>query len=73
LTCSFFNSPFALASTATIIPISLEARFSSLCVRIAVVPCTTTPVFIPRLLISYFQTSSPVCGLMAYTTPSLAP
>jgi hypothetical protein len=30
LTCSFLISPFAVASTAVIIPISLEFKFSSL-------------------------------------------
>src|SRR5688500_16867846 len=73
LTCAGLMSPFAVASTATILPISLESRFSSLCVTIAVVPCTTTPVLSPRLLISYLHTGSPVCGLIAWISPSLAP
>jgi hypothetical protein len=60
-----FSAPFIEASSAAIIPISLESRFSSLCVMMAVVPRTTTPVLSPRFETSIFQTGSPVCGLTA--------
>jgi hypothetical protein len=64
-TFSVLISPFVAASTATIMPISFDARFSSEWVRIAVPLWTTAPVLMPRFEISYFQTISPVCGLMA--------
>ena len=50
LTFSFFRAPVADASTPARSPISLDSRFSSLWLTIAMLPESSGPVLRPRLL-----------------------